>query len=116
MRKELANKWESSPEKSTSDRWNDIDEALSEAMRQVCGLRRCIISATTCECSRITYKNPKKKEYATAKRDIMLQSLYPRMDENVSLQMNHLLKSPFCVHPQTGMSSVCATLFRFWSL
>ena len=38
--------------------------------------------------------------------EFMMIILYPRLDGNVTRQFNHLLKGPFCVHPETGYISV----------
>lgn len=51
-------------------------------------------------------KSSKWRQHKNFIDEIMIEYCYPRLDINVTKGLNHLLKSPFCVHPKTGKISV----------
>ena len=48
----------------------------------------------------------RKHKLTFLKEELMLQYADSRIDANVSIQLNHLLKSPFCIHPDTGNQNI----------
>ncbi|WVQ79375.1 hypothetical protein IAT38_001472 [Cryptococcus sp. DSM 104549] len=78
---ELRAKWKNGSESSSEDKWNDLLDLRNQL--------------------KDSDQNASVKLHR-AMEDIILQYTYPRIDAEVSKHKNHLLKSPFCVHPGTG--------------
>ncbi|MBW0470017.1 hypothetical protein O181_009732 [Austropuccinia psidii MF-1] len=73
-------KWFSNPGLSSAEKWQEVFDYIDQ------------------------HKADKKKYFQARDtiNNIVLHYSYPRIDLEVSKHMNHLLKSPFCVHPATG--------------
>ncbi|RDA95027.1 hypothetical protein CP533_2088 [Ophiocordyceps camponoti-saundersi (nom. inval.)] len=80
----LRRKWQSktSDRIDSTSRWADIDEVAKKAGAGA--------------------NNLDARALLEAKQDVVLEYSYPRLDVEVSKKLNHLLKSPFVVHPGTG--------------
>lgn len=78
IKEKLSNSWSENEYKSSKEKWDMLVAAAEKQAEK--------------------QKSYNKDLFA---RDIMFQYCYPRLDVKVTTGINHLLKSPFCVHPKT---------------
>lgn len=97
LTEQLKKLWTERPGRSSEEKWKDMDVLASQIIMNLPKQRQ----------------NDYLQRLRENKEDIIIQTLYPKLDVEVTKQTIHLLKAPFCIHPATG--NVCVPITEAFS-
>ncbi|GJJ14891.1 hypothetical protein Clacol_009160 [Clathrus columnatus] len=99
MKRNLREDWAADLNRTSEEKWDDLRKAMTAAKHKE---KKGHATKSEAQKDPNEINVPVTDRYTAAMEDIILEFMYPRLDSEVTKHRNHLLKAPFCVHPNTG--------------